>query len=63
MPSHRRFQPKAYEDMIAEFSWKVPKRYIIAADTVDKHESDGPAMVWKDWQGNEQPADIRRLPE
>lgn len=48
----RRWFPKSYEEMVAEFRWEVPERYNIAADTVDKHPDDTLAMVWEDWQGN-----------
>jgi len=39
--------------MRAEFRWRVPERYNIAADVIDKHDPAGLAMLWEDWQGNE----------
>ena len=48
----RKWFPKSYEEMLAEFRWEVPERYNIAADTLDKHADERLAMLWEDWQGN-----------
>ncbi len=40
--------------MRSEFQWRVPERYNIAADVIDKHVPSGLAMLWEDWEGNEQ---------
>ena len=53
MSDYRRFRPGTYEEMVSSFRWEVPETYNIAADTVDKHDPGGLAMLWEDWQGNE----------
>ena len=51
--SFRKYELGSYEDMVAAHRWEVPERYNIARDVCDKHDRDGLAMVWEDWQGNE----------
>ncbi|MFN0153201.1 MAG: acyl-CoA synthetase [Gaiella sp.] len=51
--THRQWHPAAYEEMRKAFRWRVPQRYNIAADVLDKHEPSRPAMFWEDWEGNE----------
>jgi acetyl-CoA synthetase len=51
--SYRRWHPAPYDEMRRDFRWEVPRRYNIAADVLDKHESSRPAMYWEDWEGNE----------
>jgi len=53
MSNLRQHRPGTYEEMVAAFTWKVPERYNIGVDTVDKHEADRLAMLWEDWEGNE----------
>ncbi|MBA2530292.1 MAG: AMP-binding protein [Euzebyales bacterium] len=48
----RKWFPKTYDEMVAEFRWEVPERYNLAADTVDKHPEGKLAMVWEDWRGD-----------
>lgn len=48
----RKWFPKPYDEMVAEFRWEVPERYNLAADVVDKHPEGKLAMLWEDWQGN-----------
>ncbi|HVM12939.1 MAG TPA: AMP-binding protein [Egibacteraceae bacterium] len=50
--TERRWFPKPYEEMVAEFRWEVPERYNLAADTVDKHPDSTLAMVWENWEGS-----------
>jgi acetyl-CoA synthetase len=48
----RKWFPKPYEEMVAEFRWEVPERYNVAADCLDKHPDGSLAMVWEDWRGS-----------
>jgi acetyl-CoA synthetase len=48
-----RCQPAPYDEMRRRFRWRVPGRYNIAADVLDKHAPERLAMLWENWQGNE----------
>jgi len=50
---YRRYRPGTYQEMVSSFKWEVPKKYNLAADTIDKHDPEKLAMLWEDWQGNE----------
>ena len=53
MSDYRRYRPGTYQEMVSSFKWEVPKKYNLAADTIDKHDPEKLAMLWEDWQGNE----------
>src|SRR5215211_4899180 len=44
MRDFRTHHPGTYQEMTAGFRWEVPASYNMAADVLDKHEPDRPAM-------------------
>src|ERR671924_1307853 len=44
MRDYRTYHPGTYEEMTSGFVWEVPASYNLAADTLDKHEPERPAM-------------------
>ena len=61
---HRRWHPAPYDEMRRAFRWQVPRRYNIAADVLDKHEPDRPAMHFVSDEGRDERwsfGDMRRL--
>jgi acetyl-CoA synthetase len=58
--------PKApsYEEVVRRFRWRVPQRYNIGVDVVDRQRAVDPALIFLDEQHREQRfsfGDIRRL--
>jgi acetyl-CoA synthetase len=44
MRDYRTHRPGTYEEMTSGFDWEVPASYNLAADVLDKHEPERPAM-------------------
>ena len=44
MRDYRTYYPGSYQEMVAGFTWRVPEVYNLAADVLDKHEPERPAM-------------------
>src|SRR4029453_17035954 len=44
MRDYRTHRPGTYQEMTSSFRWEVPAHYNLAADVLDKHEPDRPAM-------------------
>jgi acetyl-CoA synthetase len=64
MRDYRTHHPGTYEEMTSGFAWEVPASYNLAADTLDKHEPERPAMHFVSDDGRDEHwtfGDMRRL--
>ena len=64
MRDYRTHRPGTYQEMTSGFRWEVPASYNLAADVLDKHEPDRPAMRFVSDEGRDERwsfGDIRRL--
>jgi acetyl-CoA synthetase len=64
MRDYRTHRPGSYQEMTAGFRWEVPAAYNLAADVLDKHEPDRPAMRFVSDEGRDERwsfGDMRRL--
>ncbi|HET9007970.1 MAG TPA: hypothetical protein VFQ04_14765, partial [Actinomycetes bacterium] len=64
MRDYRTHRPGTYQEMISGFRWNVPASYNLAADVLDKHEPDRPAMRFVSDEGRDERwsfGDMRRL--
>ncbi|HEY2957091.1 MAG TPA: AMP-binding protein, partial [Actinomycetota bacterium] len=64
MRDYRTHYPGTYEEMTSGFAWEVPASYNLAADTLDKHEPERPAMHFVSDDGRDEHwtfGDMRRL--
>ena len=64
MRDYRTHRPGTYEEMTSAFDWEVPASYNLAADVLDKHEPERPAMRFVSDDGRDERwtfGDIRRL--
>jgi acetyl-CoA synthetase len=64
MRDYRTHRPGTYEEMTSGFAWEVPASYNLAADTLDKHEPERPAMHYVSDDGRDEHwtfGDMRRL--
>src|SRR5215211_5943 len=64
MRDYRTYRPGTYQEMTSGFRWEVPASYNLAADVLDKHEPDRPAMHFVSDEGRDEHwsfGDIRRL--
>jgi acetyl-CoA synthetase len=64
MRDYRTHYPGTYKEMTERFAWEVPASYNLAADTLDKHEPDRPAMRYVSDDGREERytfGDMRQL--
>ena len=64
MRDYRTHRPGSYQEMTSGFHWKVPASYNLAADVLDKHEPDRPAMHFVSDEGRDERwsfGDMRRL--
>src|ERR687891_2666998 len=64
MRDYRTHRPGTYQEMTAGFRWEVPASYNLAADVLDKHEPDRPAMHFVSDDGRDEHwsyGDMRRL--
>src|SRR5829696_5602140 len=64
MRDYRTHRPGSYQEMTSSFRWEVPASYNLAADVLDKHEPDRPAMHFVSDEGRDEHwsfGDIRRL--
>jgi acetyl-CoA synthetase len=64
MRDYRTHDPGTYEEMTSGFAWEVPASYNLAADVLDKHEPDRPAMHFVSDEGRDEHwtfGDMRRL--
>ena len=64
MRDYRTYRPGSYQEMTSGFRWEVPASYNLAADVLDKHEPDRPAMHFVSDEGRDEHwsfGDIRRL--
>ena len=55
-----------YADIVSNFRWRIPKRYNIAAATVDRWAAEAPdriALIQEDADGRQTTADFRTLQE
>src|SRR5919109_2719587 len=64
MRDYRTHRPGSYQEMTAAFRWEVPASYNLAADVLDKHEPERPAMHFVSDDGRDERwtfGDMRRL--
>ena len=64
MRDYRTHRPGSYQEMTSGFRWEVPASYNLAADVLDKHEPERPAMRFVSDEGRDERwtfGDIRRL--
>jgi acetyl-CoA synthetase len=64
MRDYRTHHPGTYQEMTSGFRWEVPSTYNLAADVLDKHESERPAMRYVTDDGRDERwsfGDMRRL--
>ncbi|HYT26167.1 MAG TPA: acyl-CoA synthetase [Actinomycetota bacterium] len=64
MRDYRTHHPGTYEEMTSSFRFELPAAYNIAADVLDKHEPDRPAMRFVSDDGRDERwtfGDVRRL--
>ncbi|HET9292008.1 MAG TPA: AMP-binding protein, partial [Actinomycetes bacterium] len=64
MRDYRTHHPGTYQEMTSGFRWEVPASYNLAADVLDKHEPDRPAMHFVSDEGRDEHwtfGDMRRL--
>src|SRR5262245_20666884 len=64
MRDYRTHRPGTYQEMTSGFRWEVPAAYNLAADVLDKHERDRPAMRFVSDDGGDERwtfGDMRRL--
>src|SRR5436189_2169654 len=64
MRDYRTHRPGTYQEMTSGFRWEVPASYNLAADVLDKHEPDRPAMHFLSDEGRDERwsfGDMRRL--
>jgi acetyl-CoA synthetase len=64
MRDYRTHRPGTYEEMTSGFQWEVPATYNLAADVLDKHEPERPAMRFVSDDGRDERwtfGDVRRL--
>src|SRR4029453_2796313 len=64
MRDYRTHRPGTYQEMISGFRWEVPASYNLAADVLDKHEPERPAMRFVSDEGRDERwtfGDMRRL--
>jgi len=64
MRDYRTQRPGTYEEMTSGFAWEVPASYNLAADALDKHEPERPAMRYVSDDGRDEHwtfGDMRRL--
>src|SRR5918997_688339 len=64
MRDYRTHRPGTYQEMTAGFRWEVPASYNLAADVLDKHEPERPAMRFVSDEGRDERwtfGDMRRL--
>jgi acetyl-CoA synthetase len=64
MRDYRTHRPGTYEEMTSGFDWEVPASYNLAADVLDKHEPERPAMRFVSDDGRDERwtfGDMRRL--
>ena len=64
MRDYRTHRPGTYQEMTSGFRWEVPASYNLAADVLDKHEPDRPAMRFVSDEGRDERwtfGDMRRL--
>ena len=64
MRDYRTHYPGTYEEMTSGFAWEVPASYNLAADVLDKHEPERPAMHFVSDDGRDEHwtfGDMRRL--
>ena len=64
MRDYRTLRPGTYQEMTSAFRWEVPASYNLAADVLDKHEPDRPAMRFVSDEGRDERwsfGDVRRL--
>jgi acetyl-CoA synthetase len=54
MRDYRSYHPGTYEEMTSAFRWEVPATYNIAADVLDKHEPERPAMRYVSDDGRDE---------
>ena len=62
MRDYRTHRPGTYQEMTSGFRWEVPASYNLAADVLDKHEPDRPAMHFVSDEGrglDHRPDDMR----
>jgi len=64
MRDYRTHRPGSYQEMTSGFRWEVPASYNLAADVLDKHEPERPAMRFVSDEGRHERwsfGDLRRL--
>ncbi|HEY4728496.1 MAG TPA: AMP-binding protein, partial [Actinomycetes bacterium] len=64
MRDFRTHRPGTYQEMTSGFRWEVPASYNLAADVLDKHEPERPAMHFVSDEGRDEHwtfGDMRRL--
>src|SRR5918999_999925 len=64
MRDYRTLRPGTYQEMTSAFRWEVPASYNLAADVLDKHEPERPAMRFVSDEGRDERwtfGDMRRL--
>ncbi|HEV3399503.1 MAG TPA: hypothetical protein VG693_09455, partial [Actinomycetes bacterium] len=64
MRDYRTLHPGTYQEMTSAFRWEVPSSYNLAADVLDKHEPERPAMRFVSDEGRDERwtfGDMRRL--
>ena len=64
MRDYRTYRPGSYQEMTSGFRWEVPASYNLAADVLDKHEPERPAMRFVSDEGRDERwtfGDVRRL--
>ena len=64
MRDYRTLRPGTYQEMVSSFRWEVPASYNLAADVLDKHEPERPAMRFVSDDGRDERwtfGDMRRL--
>src|SRR5829696_7831188 len=64
MRDYRTHRPGSYQEMTSGFRWEVPASYNLAADVLDKHEPERPAMHFVSDEGRDERwsfGDVRRL--
>ncbi|HWD44191.1 MAG TPA: acyl-CoA synthetase, partial [Actinomycetota bacterium] len=64
MRDYRTHHPGTYQEMTSGFRWEVPASYNLAADVLDKHEPERPAMRFVSDEGRDERwtfGEIRRL--
>jgi acetyl-CoA synthetase len=64
MRDYRTYRPGTYAEMTQGFEWEVPATYNIAADVLDKHEPERPAMRYLSDDGRDERwtfGDLQRL--